>query len=83
MKVRNYTGHKVTIKQLGPHDARETTLGVMQAPDGNEDAQVTKLKKKKHGKLTYGQAESKGPLHVLRWSLQLGRPLTTHSRLQL
>ena len=44
MKVRNYTGHKVTIKQLGPHDARET-LGVMQAPDGNEDVQVTKLKK--------------------------------------
>ena len=44
MKVRNYTEHKVTIKQLGPHDARET-LGVMQAPDGNEDVQVTKLKK--------------------------------------
>ena len=33
MKVLNSTtGQEVTIKQLGPHDARET-LGVMQVPD--------------------------------------------------
>ena len=42
MRVRNYTGQEVVIKQLEPTDARET-LGVMQSADGNEKAQVDKM----------------------------------------
>ena len=42
MRVRNYTGQEVVIKQLEPTDARET-LGVMQSADGNEKAQVEKM----------------------------------------
>ena len=45
MMIRNHRGNEVAIKQLGPHEARET-LGVMQSPDGSEKAQVKKLEKK-------------------------------------
>ena len=61
MRVRNYTGLDVIIKQLKPTDARET-FGVMQSADGNEvDKMISKINKWKdkwNSSITRTQAQT-------------------------